>query len=120
MKDSRISGLYKVSIAERVATLAEHGWLSATDATELLSGRHVLTPAKADSMIENVIGVFGLPLGIAPNFRVNGVDRLVPPGAIHRNPRRSRPVRATPHRLALRDLRHRSSRYPMINTSVVA
>ena len=29
-------------------------------------------------MIENVIGVFGLPLGIAPNFRVNERDYLVP------------------------------------------
>jgi len=29
-------------------------------------------------MIENVIGVFGLPLAIAPNFIVNGHDRIVP------------------------------------------
>ncbi len=31
-----------------------------------------------DRMIENVIGVYPLPLGIATNFRVNGRDRLIP------------------------------------------
>ena len=33
---------------------------------------------QADQMIENVIGVFGLPLGIATNFQVNGRDVLIP------------------------------------------
>ncbi len=37
-----------------------------------------LTIEKADAMIENAVGVFCLPLGIATNFLVNGVDLLVP------------------------------------------
>ncbi len=37
-----------------------------------------LTADTADRMIENVIGTFPLPLGIAANFTVNGKDYLVP------------------------------------------
>jgi hydroxymethylglutaryl-CoA reductase len=32
----------------------------------------------ADHMVENVIGMFGLPLGVATNFVVNGVEVLIP------------------------------------------
>ena len=78
MKDSRISGLYRLDVAQRIDKLAETGWLDASDAEALRSGRHVLLSAAADKMIENVIGVFGLPLAIVPNFRVNDVERLVP------------------------------------------
>ena len=34
--------------------------------------------ALANGMIENVIGTFELPIGIATNFTVNGKDYLVP------------------------------------------
>ncbi len=33
---------------------------------------------QADKMVENVIGTYALPLGIATNFVVNGRDMLVP------------------------------------------
>ena len=78
MNDSRISGLYKLSVADRIAELEKLGWLSAGAARELLAGRQVLSAAGADKMIENVIGVFALPLAIAPNFIVNGRDCIVP------------------------------------------
>jgi hydroxymethylglutaryl-CoA reductase len=78
VKDSRISGLYRLDIEQRIDKLEESGWLSGGDAAALRSGRYVLLRGAADKMIENVIGVFGLPLAIAPNFSVNGVDRLVP------------------------------------------
>jgi hydroxymethylglutaryl-CoA reductase len=78
VNDSRISGLHRLDVAQRIDKLEELGWLDSEDAAALHSGRHVLLRGAADKMIENVIGVFGLPLAIAPNFRVNGVDRLVP------------------------------------------
>lgn len=78
MKDSRISGLYRLDVAQRIDKLADSGWLEAEDAQALRSGRHVLLSGAANKMIENVIGVFGLPLAIVPNFRVNDVERLVP------------------------------------------
>jgi hydroxymethylglutaryl-CoA reductase len=37
-----------------------------------------LSPEAAEHMIENVIGLYSLPLGIALNFLVNGRDVLVP------------------------------------------
>jgi len=78
MNDSRIAGLYRLNVAQRIEKLEELGWLSAADAARLRDGRHVLSAAAADHMIENVIGVFGLPLAIAPNFVVNGREHIVP------------------------------------------
>lgn len=78
MADSRISGFHKLSIAERINELQQRGWLCAADAVALRQGRHVISAAVANSMIENVIGTFSLPLAVAPNFIVNGKATLVP------------------------------------------
>ena len=78
MNDSQISGFYRLDVGQRINRLEERGLLSADDAAALREGRHVLLPAQADKVIENVIGVFGLPFAIAPNFIVNGIDRLAP------------------------------------------
>jgi hydroxymethylglutaryl-CoA reductase len=78
VNDSPISGFYRLNIRQRIDRLEQDGWLSADDASTLREGRHVLLPAAADKVIENVIGVFGLPFAVAPNFLVNGVGRLAP------------------------------------------
>jgi hydroxymethylglutaryl-CoA reductase len=78
VKAFRLSGLYRLNVSERIARLHEHGWLSPGDAERLRDGQHVLSLNAADNMIENVVGVFGLPLGIAPNFIVNGREHVVP------------------------------------------
>lgn len=78
MKDSRLSGFYKLKVAERIDVLASRGWLSPGDASKLRDGRHVLSSNAADKIIENVLGVFGLPFAIAPNFLVNDRDFIVP------------------------------------------
>lgn len=78
MTDSRISGFYKLTVNDRILALQNRGVLSAEDASALRDGTAVLPPGIADKMIENVIGVFGLPLAIAPNFLVNGKDYIVP------------------------------------------
>jgi hydroxymethylglutaryl-CoA reductase len=44
----------------------------------VLRGEAGLSPEQADRMIENVVGRYALPLGIALNFQVNGRDVLVP------------------------------------------
>ena len=54
--------------------------IEAPDASALLNDSHLLTLELADKMVENVIGIFGLPLATAPNFRVNGCDYIVPMG----------------------------------------
>jgi hydroxymethylglutaryl-CoA reductase len=78
VKNSQISGLYRLDVGQRIDRLEQQGLLSAEDASALREGRHVLLPAAADRIIENVIGVFGLPFAIAPNFIINGTDRLAP------------------------------------------
>ena len=78
MNDSLISGFYRLDIRQRIERLEQRGLLSADDAAMLREGRHVLLPAAADRIIENVIGVFGLPFAISPNFVINGTGRLAP------------------------------------------
>ena len=68
---------YQLTIAERLARLKADGSLSDDD-IRALSGSTGLTPEQADHMIENVVGTFALPLGIAQHFLVNGREVLVP------------------------------------------
>jgi hydroxymethylglutaryl-CoA reductase len=74
---SRLPGFYNQPLSERRRLLAELTHLTDED-LDALSGRAGLSAGQADHMVENVIGVHGLPLGIALNFVVNGRDVLVP------------------------------------------
>ena len=78
MSDSRIAAFYRKSIADRIEALVARKLIDASDASALLEDGQLLTPELADKMIENVIGVFGLPFATAPNFRVNDRDYIVP------------------------------------------
>jgi hydroxymethylglutaryl-CoA reductase len=73
---SRIPGFYKLSLDERRRQLASSLGLSDEDAQ--LLGQELLDEETANHMVENVIGVYGLPLGVGLNFQVNGRDFLVP------------------------------------------
>jgi hydroxymethylglutaryl-CoA reductase len=68
---------YNLTPAERLARLTAESRLSAADAAAL-SGEHGLTLESADHMIENVIGTFSLPLGVARNFLINGREIPIP------------------------------------------
>jgi len=74
---SRISGFYNLTIEDRLAVLSRQGLLTPQELS-MLAGDPGLLPAQADKMVENVVGVFALPLGIALNFVVNGREVLVP------------------------------------------
>ncbi len=74
---SRIAGFYKQPLADRVSLVARWAGLTA-DEQHVLQGTMGLQLAQADRMIENVVGLFALPLGIGLNFLVNGRDYLVP------------------------------------------
>ena len=75
---ARIPNFFRMNLAERVAALHRQGLLDAEDIRLLTSGGHTLSLPVANKMIENVIGVFGLPLGVALNFLINGRDCAVP------------------------------------------
>jgi hydroxymethylglutaryl-CoA reductase len=72
---SRLPGFYNLSLEERLEMLTEK---IPGDVWEQFSRAGGLEPEQANHMIENVIGIFGLPLGLALNFTVNGRDVLVP------------------------------------------
>lgn len=78
MEHSRIPAFYKMTLDERVRAVAERGLLSEQDCRLLASGEHTLKPHRADKMVENVIGVLGLPMGLGLNFLVNGKQYVVP------------------------------------------
>ena len=74
---SRIENMRGMAPDERRAAVCTAAALDAADAT-VLAGADVLPLQLADGMIENVVGKFELPLGVATNFVVNGKDYLVP------------------------------------------
>ncbi|HLU61181.1 MAG TPA: hydroxymethylglutaryl-CoA reductase, degradative [Gammaproteobacteria bacterium] len=78
MDRSRIPSFYKLTVDQRVRVMRERGLLSSEDCQALLTGKHTLDVHAADKMIENVIGVMGLPVGLGLNFLVNGKDYVVP------------------------------------------
>ncbi|MEY3533873.1 MAG: hypothetical protein RI979_1897, partial [Pseudomonadota bacterium] len=74
--NSRIEGLYRLTPAERRQRLADGLHPQAFDTSAVAGG--VLGEERADKMIENVVGIYELPFGIATNFTINGHDYLVP------------------------------------------
>jgi hydroxymethylglutaryl-CoA reductase len=74
---SRLPGFYKLSVAERRALVAARSGVSLLELEAALNagGIDVIT---ADKLVENVVGTYALPFGLALNVQVNGRDRLVP------------------------------------------
>ena len=80
-QSSRISGFYNLTPAERRQIVADWAALTpeqAASVVDLLAAPGGLLQEQADKMVENVVGTYALPLGIATNFVVNGRDVLVP------------------------------------------
>ncbi len=75
-RTSRLPGFYSLDVEERADRIAELAALDDADRA-VLAGQG-LTADLADQMIENVVGTYSLPLGIAANFLINDRDYLVP------------------------------------------
>ncbi|WBU56294.1 hydroxymethylglutaryl-CoA reductase, degradative [Paracoccus sediminicola] len=75
--NSRIANMRAMTPAQRLAAVGDAAGLSPEDRA-LLQASNALPMQTADGMIENVIGRLELPLGVATNFTINGVDRLIP------------------------------------------
>jgi hydroxymethylglutaryl-CoA reductase len=74
-KTSVVSGFYKLPIEKRREFVSQFVSLNEEDKNIFSSCLDVTT---ADRMIENVLGTFELPLGVAVNFLINGKDYLLP------------------------------------------
>lgn len=76
-RSSRISGFYDFTEEERLKALAQFAELDPQQ-MGILSEYGNLDRRLANLFIENTVGVFSLPLGVAPNFRVNNKDYVIP------------------------------------------
>jgi len=74
--NSRLPGFYRAPLDERQAELARQAGLSKDDLALLASGG--ISASGANRIVENVVGVYALPLGLGLNFLINGRDRLIP------------------------------------------
>jgi hydroxymethylglutaryl-CoA reductase len=74
---SRLPGFYQLSLLERRTVLRDRFRLDDQDLASLEAAGGLDAPG-ADHMVENVVGVFGLPLGLALNFVVDGEGVVVP------------------------------------------
>ena len=78
MPDSSISRFFEKNRKERIKLVSEFSGLSEDEIKLLEHSDGGITFEKADKMVENAIGTFSLPLGIATNFLINDKDYLVP------------------------------------------
>ena len=78
MSDSSISKFFEKTRKERLDIVGNFANLSAEELEILQSNDGGISFEKADKMVENAIGTFSLPLGVATSFKINGKDYLVP------------------------------------------
>ncbi|MCV0393532.1 MAG: hydroxymethylglutaryl-CoA reductase, degradative [Nitrosopumilus sp.] len=78
MPDSSISKLFEKSRKERLDIVANFANLTPDEIETLQNPNGGITFENADKMVENAIGTFSLPLGIATNFKINGKDYIIP------------------------------------------
>ncbi|MEM0084740.1 MAG: hydroxymethylglutaryl-CoA reductase, degradative [Candidatus Methanomethylicia archaeon] len=76
-RTSRVSGFYNLPVEERLKFVKDFAGLT-DEEVNLISKCGRLSIDLADKMIENVIGTFELPFGIAVNFLINGRDYIIP------------------------------------------
>lgn len=77
VENSRLKGFYKLSVKERRELLAELAGLSPEQVEALAAGGELSEDA-ADRMIENVIGTYSLPIGVATNFIIDDEHYIIP------------------------------------------
>src|ERR1700733_13093233 len=76
-RTSRFPGFYNVTLQERRALVGEATGADPDDIERALEGGG-LDAETADKFVENVLGTYALPYGVALNVRVNGHDHVVP------------------------------------------
>jgi hydroxymethylglutaryl-CoA reductase len=74
---SRLPGFYALPVSERANIAARFSHLNVGE-QQSLHNFGALNGELVDIFIENAVGCFSLPLGIATNFCINGRDILVP------------------------------------------
>jgi hydroxymethylglutaryl-CoA reductase len=78
LTDSSIPKFFEKTLKERLGIVADFSGLSQDELKIIEDATGGISFDQADGMIENAVGTFALPLGIATNFRVNDKDYLFP------------------------------------------
>ena len=78
MTDSSIPKFFEKNLKEKLTIVGEFANLTDSEIKILEDATGGIDFSHADKMIENAIGTFSLPIGIATNFRINEKDYLIP------------------------------------------
>ena len=78
MANSAIPKFFEKNLKERLSVVKEFANLTDDEIKILENASGGIDFSHADKMIENAIGTFSLPIGIATNFRINEKDFLIP------------------------------------------
>ena len=78
MKPAAGSKFRELSLTDRLALIKRSGSLEDREVQFLRDSAHSLGFDNVNRMIENAIGVFPVPMGIATNFLINDMDYLIP------------------------------------------
>ena len=78
MTDSSIPKFFEKSHEEKLDIICNFSDLNGDELNHLKNSTGGIDFEHANKMIENAIGTFSLPLGIATNFKINDNDYLVP------------------------------------------
>jgi len=78
MTDSSIPKFFEKSHEEKIEIICNFSDLNDDEKSHLKNATGGLDFEHANKMIENAIGTFSLPLGIATNFKINDKDYLIP------------------------------------------
>ncbi|MFB5631686.1 MAG: hydroxymethylglutaryl-CoA reductase, degradative [Nitrosopumilaceae archaeon] len=78
MSDSSIPKFFEKGLKEKLKIIKNFSNLSEDDIKLLENSGGGISFDIANNMVENAIGIFSLPLGIATNFRINQKDYLIP------------------------------------------
>lgn len=76
-KRKLLEHFHRLTRTDRLARVKEFCGLSDED-LRVLSGERALSLDVAEHLIENVVGYFPIPLGVATNFTIDGRDVLIP------------------------------------------
>ena len=78
MANSSIPKFFEKSRKDRLDIISKFSGLSNDEIKIIENSGGGISFDEADKMVENAIGTFSLPLGIATNFRINEKDYLIP------------------------------------------
>lgn len=72
-----LEGFSKLTREQRYQKLLELGYINPVE-YEFLRNEMPMDPHLADHFIENALGYFKLPMGVAVHFNINGKERMIP------------------------------------------